>query len=155
MSINFVLEERNENRFMCRGSISYGNVIESEAIAKCCDEFQDPGNDDYTLGILFGSSLARVNAAEKQAAPFGVWVDEMARMIPPNPKLPMTNWRWWSHKSGNNEIDRYDRDIEQELAKCLKGYLAWCHLNSHEMLYAEEAIKRHEHIASQFFTSWS
>lgn len=155
MAINFILEDRDENRFMCRGSISFGNVIEPDAIMNCNAEFQDKQNDDYTLGILFGSSLARVNAAEKLAAPFGVWVDEMARMIPPIPKLPMTNWRWWNHKSGIDGIDRYDRDIETELAECLKSYLAWCRKNSHEMLYAEEAITRHEHIASQYFTSWA
>jgi hypothetical protein len=157
LAISFILEKENINRFMCRASISYGDVVEASAIEECSGEFDSEYGQYYLDSILFGSSLARVNQAEKMAAPFGVWVDEMARMFPKNAaaRLPQTAWRWWDYESGYDLIDRFGGDIELELAKQLKEYYQWCESHSWELLYGKEAIERHKFLAAQYFPSWN
>lgn len=154
MALNFIFEESNDNKYMIRGSISFGNVIEADSIINCSKEFKSKTN--YTSGILFGSPLARANQSESRAAPFGIWIDEIARhFAPTNGKtIRTTFWDWWSYPSQIEEVDDYCDDLENMLAEDLANYFSWCKRNHHKLLYPVDALERHRSIASQYFPSW-
>lgn len=154
LALNFLFEDKNEHKFMVRGAISFGNVIESASIYGCSHAFGKRPN--YVDGILFGPPLARANHAERQAAPFGIWIDEIARHFCPPGGLTIrhTFWDWWSYPSNIEEVEEHCDEIEKYLARDLHQYLKWCKMKSCEILYPEEAIERHRKIASQYFPSW-
>jgi hypothetical protein len=154
MALNFIFETAHEHRFLLRGSISFGRVIEAENIRECADVFEKSG--DYASGILFGTPLARAYASERHAAPFGIWIDDNARHFAPNGEktIRTTFWDWWTYPSGIKELDEYCDQIEHILSEELHQYFGWCRRNYLRTLYPLDAIARHEMTASQYFPSW-
>jgi hypothetical protein len=156
LAINFLTENRNEYRFLIRGAVAFGNVVEAENIRDCSNVFTDKYAGAYPDGILFGSSLARANHSERQAAPFGVWIDETARLFPgqDGSTLPVTFWDWWDFETRSEEIDKYGKDLEKALAKEVSNFLSWCKTRSHELIYEKTAIERHVELSAEYFPSW-
>lgn len=154
MALNFIFEANPEHRYLLRGAISFGQVIEAENIVGCADVLKE--NLAYTNGVLFGTPLARAYNSERKASPFGVWIDDNARhFAPPGEKtIRTTFWDWWSYPSGIEALDEYCDQIENILSEELAQHFSWCRRNSHRTLYTVDAIKRHEQIASEYFPSW-
>ena len=154
MSIVFLFEDYQENKYMVRGSISFGQVIEGADIKKCADLFDQ--NEQYTSGVLFGTPLALSYISEKYAAPFGIWIEDTARhSCPPDGKtIRRTFWSWWTYPTEQPEIDIHCDQIEKLLAEELHNYFDWCSRNSCRILYGQEAIARHRARAEQYFPSW-
>jgi hypothetical protein len=157
-AINFLLcnSKNTDDHRIVRGAIAFGQVIEGKDLvgsARIFDEWPE-----YTKNILLGAPLALAHAAERSAAPFGIWVDESARQFSPNldgaATLRWTNWQWWNYPSKDPMIDDDCIDIEKMLSEKVKKYFDWCRDNYIMMMYDKNRLEDHAERARQFFPSW-
>lgn len=126
---SFKAESRNEHRFMIRGGIAYGPIVIGKDIVQ-----QYSFKDD----IIVGSPVIQAYRGESLAPPFGIYVDESARSLPPGEDaIPSVYFNWC----------KKDRAIRTKLEE----YLNWCLLNSTCLQYPEDSIKRHILLAKQYF----
>jgi hypothetical protein len=158
-AINFLLcnSKNTDDHRIVRGAIAFGQVIEGKDLKGSSRIFDNW--PEYTKNILLGAPLALANAAERMAAPFGIWVDESARQFSPNldgaATLRWTNWNWWDYPSKNEDIDQDCGDIEKMLAEKIKKYFDWCQDNYIMMMYEPDRLSDHRERARQYFPSWT
>ncbi|MCI5047895.1 MAG: hypothetical protein MRY59_10360 [Aquisalinus sp.] len=145
------IRSSHKNRFMVRGAISYGRIIESEQLDRASEFFQQ--EQSYLRSIVLGAPLAEAYEKERSASPFGIWVSESARQQSPDSEksLRCTHWKWWKYRGGAKlglpspigtaELLKYD----------LGNYLKWCERNMQGLLYPESALVRHKAAYEEYF----
>lgn len=146
---DFIFARQELHKFMVRGSVCLGPVVEGEALCTK-SHFQLKANRSYTEQILFGPPVAIAYKQERLAAPFGIYVDASVRVVAPpeRPPLSRTHWRWWKL-----EQRPYDEDLAAELYRQLLTFLEWCQKCNTWVLYEREAIARHVDLVRQYFDS--
>lgn len=134
----FVLSEKNCERFIVRGGLSYGPVVvgskigdtESEMLAK---------NGEYKNKLLFGFPVVLAYEGETKAPPFGVYLDVTIR-IKMRDSVSGVWLRWCQCDS-----------LFSALSKETELYFSWATEHSKELNYEEKKINEHKEIAKQFF----
>jgi len=144
LAATFIYEVKPYHHFVVRAGIAYGPVWEGRNLVAHADDALRTA-EDYAEAILLGPPVVAAYNAEKEAAPFGIWVDSSARAFGPRgTTIPFTHLRWWEGE-----------DVPPELIPSLASHLAcfykWCRENSHELLYGEERVKLHEALAREYF----
>lgn len=169
LALNFMQETSNLKLFMPRGCISYGPVVEGRRVLRHINGIL-AGHADYTRFLLFGPPVARANAGERSAAPFGIWIDEPARTSPPPAeRMQMTQWHWWTHRVrypdntkrayGHGRTGRFDTDehldndrfLAAELCQRMLSFYAWCKKHHAWIGYPEKSLAEHEALVRQYF----
>jgi hypothetical protein len=148
-AFDFIFARQELHKFMVRGSICLGPVVEGAALCTK-SHFHLKANPAYAEHILFGPPVAIAYKQERLAAPFGIYVDASIRVVTPPERPPLTyaHWRWWKL-----EPRTYDEDLAAELYKQLIIFLEWCHKCNTWVLYDREAIARHTDLVRQYFDS--
>ena len=151
MALAFIFEEDSKFKIVVRGAISFGHVISGKNILHCNNSFK--GEEDYVKGILLGNPLSKAYSSEKNAPPFGFWIDESVRHFAEKPNaFNGSFWKWWQHSS-----DKADgsEDIARILSSKLKLHYKWLEENSHSQMYPKDSIKKHQDLADEFFREFS
>lgn len=129
--LNFTSENRNEHKFMIRGGVAYGPVVVGKAMEHPY-YFKD--------ALLIGSPVVQAYAGERQASPFGVYLDESIRTFPSaKESIPSVYYQWKDYN--------LPQDISTNKYKKIEKYLNWCRDKSKLILYPEDRIDEHLKLA--------
>jgi len=134
------------HRFMVRSAISFGRVVEHKGLMKAAPTLA--AAEPYAERIILGPALTLAYRGESLAAPFGVYLDESARLFSPPGTQPLSgaHWRWWRWNHANNlEV------LARDLGRSLDTYLAWCDERADMLLYRRDRIAVHRDLAHQYF----
>lgn len=149
LALTFVLERNIVHRFMVRGAIAFGPTCEGNDLLTP-ENWQLNSLPEYAKSICLGIPLTQAFDAEKQAAPYGIWIHESARSFAPTTVHPLTgtHWHWWRYQTA---------PTDQLLVDCLHSqlldYLDWCKRHSTYLLYEEPRIDVHRQLVGQYFTT--
>lgn len=142
--------------YLLRGAISFGPVVTGNDLKeKIIGKQDDPGsqpllkleNQAYLSHILVGSPLATAYHGERQAPPFGIYVDDSVRMFGFDDEgFTYRLWKWW----GKN-----DTELIKLLKRRLELYMQWCTNNSTSLAYPKEAILRHTELITEYFSDFT
>lgn len=144
----FLEESVLVHRFIARGAIAYGPIIEghlitnSNALSGKSMILRD--NPDYTRCLVAGIPVAQAHKYEVEAPPFGIYIHESARAFAPEGEEPFTVvfWDW---------IDAENRPVSRKkLLDELRAYFDWYGAHSLENEYNKEAIERHKRLAEEW-----
>lgn len=127
----FIYEENNPYRFIPKGAVAYGPVIDggnvgSGASRDLADE------EEYKSSILLGIPVIQAFKSEDSAPPFGVHVHESARTFSSDDDDPMP-YVWWDWF--------INLDLDGNLEDELMSYYEWCESNSNKISYPSEKNK--------------
>jgi hypothetical protein len=141
----FVHETSHEHRFMVRGGIALGNVLEGQYLVQGSNSLKKASA--YAQSVALGSAVGQAYSAEGQAPPFGFCVDITARSLSVRNQVtyPTRFWRWWS--------DAGEDGLKQSLALAekLDEYFDWMkdRLLQHE--YPKDSFERHKALMQEYF----
>lgn len=140
------IEKYTKFKYIIRGSLAYGEVILGE-------DLPDEINEEFISGqfpsdaLILGAPVTQAYLNESKAPPFGIFVHESARALPPNQEAnpgtePMEYiwWRWYEGKDTDSS----------EISQSLEEYFDWCEENNLRIGYKEEDIERHREMATQY-----
>ena len=140
----FLQEETPWFRFLVRGSVAYGPLVDGKDIGTDAS-FSLASNPVYRDSILIGIPLAQAYRGERQAPPFGIFIDESARAFASQNEKPFSFiwWDWYSQVQP--QLD------EQKMHSALLDHFDWC--KQHEMTigYEHDRIEHHRRLADEYF----
>lgn len=134
----FLTTEKQENRYPIRGSLAYGPMISGNDINDSVNS-ELSNEKEYARNLLFGFPMVLAFNGERNAPPFGVYLDATVR-IPQNNELSGIWYRWCK-----------DDALGKEIECGLKSYFEWAKGKSIELMYDEERIAMHEKLTLQFW----
>jgi len=113
------LEASNDNKFVVRCAVAYGNVVPSDEMQNRLYANEQIAGLDATLlrNVMLGGPFAQAYAAEGCAAPFGVYVDSSA--IKDGTFSEENIWRWWLPSSEMRE--RFIFEFRTSLIRYFNG----------------------------------
>lgn len=144
----FLHQARPELRFLARGAVAYGPVIEGRDLAICGGFHGDADilrtEAGHTGCIVAGIPVAQAHRFERQAPPFGIFIHESARAFAPAGEDPfvMAYWDW---------IDVADPAVNRgTLLEALIEYFDWYSKHSLENEYPIDDIEKHKELANEW-----
>lgn len=143
----FVETPDMRHRFLVRGALACGPVVHGRDLpVHASGVLNDYAK--YRDSILLGLPMIQAYLTERMAPPFSVYVHESARAFTPAPRPPIraTWWRWFKTSQNDDWLA-----LAARLRDELKLYFEWCKKRSFEIGYDAESIKKHEHLADQYF----
>lgn len=145
LAINFILETDAEHHFMVRSCLSHGPLIEGLDIASANRILQSQSS--HSKHMVLGPGVAGAYAGERNASPFGIWIDTPVRLYPDiKDRIVSTHFPWWRY---DTQPDDYL--VARSLANALEDYFAWCEGHLSWILYPKEALERHRALAKDYF----
>ena len=120
----YIGEDHPAHRFIPRAGLSYGQIIKGADIP--ADAWGPDDNAsraaklaDYQAKLLLGKAMIEAYAAESEACPFGVHVNENAhgRKGEDEREIFFSNWRWYESKAST-----YETNPRDQLAPLLLAY---------------------------------
>lgn len=141
----FVKEQKQEHRFLVRGGIAFGDILEGAHLAKGSDTLRK--SERYSHCVALGSAIGQAYSAESLSPPFGFCVDITARSIstPGQPTYPSLFWRWWSD-AGEDGLKQ-----ASALASKLDEYFKWLSDRLLEHEYPKDRFERHKALMQEYF----
>lgn len=141
-----MFEEEGEDihRFLIRGAVAYGPVIDGQQVMGGHRVFQKPDNLAYLNNILIGSPVAWAYDAECKAPPFGVYVDQSVTTFSPE-SISWVLHRWWD-TSKSSEVN-----WAKEFGERVLEYLSWCKEHSRGSLYPVDKHDKYTSQAKEYF----
>lgn len=139
-----------KNKFMIRGGIAYGPVIHGEDISD--DAFKGV-EIEHSLksAILLSPAMVAANKVETQAPPFGIYVDDSAKVLPvladPADKGFISSLFQWWNRTRHEEY----RPTATRLYEQINFYFKKAEAHSVGMNYNIDRIKAHKKIAEEYF----
>ena len=138
----FVSTERLDHRFVVRGGLAYGDIIHGSDVP---DEASEDlaRNARYRDALLLGLPMVQAHLGERNAPPFGIYIDESARTNAPESHSPLHHawWPWFA---------RDQIELAGTLGKELEAYYIWCEERAGAIDYKPERIASHRVMASQY-----
>jgi hypothetical protein len=138
----FISEDEHRHRFVVRGGMAYGPTIKGAGVSAEASPTVG-ANPDYAKTVLLGMPVIQAHTGDRDAPPFGVFVNESARAFGPLRTRPFneTWWRWY---------DPDQHELAVELRAALDDYYGWCMLHSLPILYEKIKIEDHQEKAHQY-----
>ena len=150
LAITFIMTDDALHHFMVRCCVSFGPVVLGESLRQA-DNAHLAGREGYTGSILLGPAVAGAYLGERNASPFGVWIDAPARLHPEvGQQIPYTHFPWWLFDKKHSKSDLL---IKNTLSSHLGIFLQWCEDHSTWILYPKEDIKRHRAMVNEYFSN--
>lgn len=131
----FCKETENRHRFVVRGAIAYGAVIDGSMIKKDICKM----NDDYKQLMLLGLPVIQAYQSEREAPPFGLYIHESARM----PKGFQGRYYAWFRNDSS--------DIVKKLCQSIDSYFEWCDAYRLYLQLDECKLYRYKEQVKEFF----
>lgn len=134
----FIGETQELHRFIIKGALAYGPIVQGENI----DNGGSPvfgENEDYLSTVLFGVPMIRANVGEKKAPPFGIYCDESVRMA--SYKFSYVWYKWFKGTMLKND----------EMLASLTKYFSYCQKHTYELEYSLDKIEEHQKMCNQYF----
>jgi hypothetical protein len=139
----FILAKEHQHRFLPKAAVSYGPVFHGKAITQQVNKvlYEDKRIRD---SLLFGIPVIAASQGERNAPPFGIFVDQSARIFAPTPvkPLPFVWYRWFNTND----------PLREQLKETLGTYFDWCAKHSYTLTYPPERIKEHKAMAIEYFS---
>lgn len=155
----FIVKQNPRNRFMLRGSVSYGSVYFGSDMKLGLPKNKNMSNIYEFENVAFGSAIIQAYKAESVAPPFGVAVHESARAFAPSGSRPFNTlvWSWWM---SDPEIEPPPRGaplkgIKDALYCRLIEQLNYIHDSLIYYSIDDEKIKKYQNMASQYFCKYN
>lgn len=141
LAIEFIAAKEQQHRFLPKAAISYGPVVHGKDITERVNKVL---HEDKRIrdSLLFGIPVIAASQGERSAPPFGVFVDQSARIFAPAPSKPLPYvWYKW--------FDRQDL-VRANLKQEIESYFDWCATNSHTLTYSLDRIREHKTMALEY-----
>lgn len=137
----FCQQKANRHRFVIRGAIAYGAVIDGSLITSNVCQI----SPNYRKLMLLGLPVILAYQSEKEAPPFGLYIHESAR-IPKN--FQGRYFIWLCNDSSG---------ITKKLHKSINSYFNWCYAYRLYLQLDESKINRYKEQVKEFFgcLQWS
>lgn len=136
----FMSEGEPLHRFMVRGAVAKGHLVHGCDALDCSTILKN--NPDCPSRVLLGPVVAQVFHAERNAAPFGVWIDLSAREA----KTSSPFWRWWLEKESG-----FEDGHRAALVTALESHFDWCLCHPAQSQYSKERLDHHRLLAREYF----
>lgn len=136
----FIAERLEQHRFVIRGGLAYGPIMHGRNLgANASPVFTS--NPGYRDAILLGMPMVQAHLSEVHAPPFGVAVDDSARVFAAGTTKPFTSpwYRWFTPATSG------------ALHTALLDHLTWCSERSMPLLYDSPRIQAHRQMVEQYF----
>lgn len=139
---HFQNEADMSRKFLIRGAISFGRIVSASKISSEVSRDLSAQISDGYPGIVLGLPLVRAFVSERNAGPFGIYIDDLAREFAPWEARPLvtSRYEWWG-----SEPDR------ENIRKHVLEYLEWAEKNSFLLGYPAENIRHHVESSKAFF----
>jgi hypothetical protein len=147
LATTFVRESVELFKFKVRSGLAYGQVVMGKQILNCTDDDVLKKYSRHTRSILLGSPLAHAYEAEMKAPPFGILLDESAKIG--QLELCEKYLKWWELYPRQD-----DPDLACELYFSLKNHYEWCDKNSIKIRYPQADIKKHSALVDEYFAEF-
>ncbi|MBP6298583.1 MAG: hypothetical protein KA401_04490 [Anaerolineae bacterium] len=138
----FIAAKEPQHRFLPKAAISYGPVVHGKDITEKVNKllYEDKRIRD---SLLLGIPVIAASQGERNAPPFGVFVDQSARIFAPSPSkpLPYVWYKWFGPQDS----------LHANLKEQLESYFDWCAANSRTLTYPPDRIKEHRAMAVEYF----
>ncbi|RMG20567.1 MAG: hypothetical protein D6732_28595 [Methanobacteriota archaeon] len=136
------LGSENQHRFIPKASLAYGPLVHGRDINEGVNS-DIAKNENIRNSILLGLPVIEAHVGEREAPPFGVYIDLSARSFaPPRTKpIPHVWWRWFN----NNE------QIRKNMGDKIVEYYEWIEKNKYKQTYPKERIDAHKEMAIEYF----
>ena len=136
-----IAQKENKHRFLARAGLAYGPVIVGRDVsAGACSEIH--AKPDYARTLLMGIPMIQAHLSERNAPPFGCYVDDSARAFAPQNKPPF-NELWWSW------FEPASVPLARSLRAALDDYFDWCDARSGAIGYDSARIAHHRSMCHQ------
>jgi hypothetical protein len=142
----FKEEQRPYYRFVVRGSISYGTVVEGKDVKskKVLPYFES--NSSYKNSIILGKPILDAYIGEKKAPPLGIHINDSALSLFPKETIGPNSWLWWWKSKYLN----LDRDGMNEFHKAMKSYFDYFRKGNTNRTYEINSLQRHEKLYLEY-----
>jgi hypothetical protein len=137
----FVSTPDTRHRFLVKGALAFGPIIHGSWLPAPASTMLDE-NAPSRCAILLGIPMIQLD--ERNAPPFGLFVDESARAFAPANQLPL-KVAWWTWFRLNQW-----QALAQELRQELENYFTWCLGRAQAIGYEAERIEAHRKLARQY-----
>jgi hypothetical protein len=96
LAARFLQTKHQQDRFLVRGGIAYGPVINGDQLKNGIGSTKVGGTNIMT-NVFFGSPVIQAYETERRAPPFGIAVHESARAFAESGSRPFQTsiWLWW------------------------------------------------------------
>ena len=143
LSQEFIEASENQHRFIPKAAIAYGPVVHGKHITKKVNLALSE-NKTIKESLLFGIPVIAASQGERNAPPFGIYVDQSARMFAPSPTkpLPYIWYKWFNPKDA----------IRNQLKEKIENYYEWCLANYYTLTYSQDRIKEHKAMAMEYLS---
>ena len=131
----FCAETINCHRFVVRGSIAFGAVIDGYLISSNVCKM----SEDYKQSILLGLPVIQAFQSEREAPPFGLYIHESAR----KPKELQGRYYSWFNKR--------ESGIDSEMCQSILSYFDWCCKYRLYLQLDESKISKYKEQVNEFF----
>lgn len=132
------------HRFLVRGAIAYGPVIQGGSVQSQANWTLD-AHDCYRKSVLLGLPMTQAYYSESEAPPFGIAIDDSARAFAPEGEKPFS-FIWWDwFTSVEPPLDT------GAMLEGLKKYFDWHHEFTNTSGYRRDRITEHRQLAQEFF----
>ncbi|MFH1687421.1 MAG: hypothetical protein ABIE70_07870 [bacterium] len=141
----FLQEKTPWFRFLVRGCIAFGPLVDGKDITDEMASRSLFANPDYRNTILLGIALAQAFRGERQAPPFGISIDESARAFAGCDEEPFS-FIWWDwYSKSDPPLD------QQKMYDALVEHFDWCITHSITIGYEIERIKHHKNLVEEYW----
>lgn len=140
----FLQEKTPWFKFLVRGCIAYGPVVDGKDLgAEASYALADA--PAYRSSILIGMPLAQAYRGEREAPPFGIYVDESARAFAGEGEqgFAFIWWDWYS--KAKPPLDR------KRMHSALLEHFKWCEQYEITIGYRHDRMEHHRRLADEYF----
>jgi len=140
----FLQERTPWFRFLVRGCIAYGPLVDGRDIGADASRAL-ASNTEYRDSILIGIPLAQAYRGEREAPPFGIFIDESARAFAAEREQPFSFiwWDWYSQVQPALDA--------QAMHRALMDHFDWCKQYEVTIGYERDRIECHQRLADEYF----
>lgn len=139
---DFLMEKEERYCYLIKGSLAYGPIYHGKDISEECNHIFK-NNKEYKNSLLLGLPMIQAFMGEKFAPPFGIYIDESARMFAPENQTPFScKWYRW---------DINQKISSQEIIERMSNYFLYVCKHSIQLNYPLEDLKRHVSMFNDYF----
>lgn len=130
---------KQEFRFVIRGAVAWGPVYHGRDLSPEASWTLDQ-HKEYKRQLLLGMPMVKAHAGEREAPPFGLYVDASARFA--DAPYPFDVWWQWYNEG--------DAELIGKLRTGLDAYYDWCTKNPDASGYEASRVRIHRGQASLY-----
>ena len=140
LAYEFAHAKEEHHRFIPKASLSFGPVVHGVTISSDVSP-ELAANPPIRDSLLLGLPVIEAHQGERNAPPFGIYVDISARTFSPpeSTVLPYVWWKWF------NSCAR-----PPNFLKKVTDYYDWCELHRYSQQYEPDRIKEHKAMALEY-----